>query len=405
LLIAALLAAGAPAVLGAQATAGSGAGTEGGAASLAIESPDGAYRLQIGGSLQADGRLWFTDPPGYTESFTIRKARPIFAVRLTRRIEAHFTPDFVNGGTLISAYIETRFSPAFRVRIGKDKTPVGYEFLQGDTSLLFPERALPSSLVPGRDVGIQAIGDLAAGRLSYAGGLFNGVPDGSSLPIEVDENNRKDWAGRVVMTPFHRSDRPATALDGLGLHFGAATGVQHGSLPSFHTSVGQTYFSYIDAFADGRHTRIAPAVFYYYKTIGLFGEYVSSRQAVANAAGEREIDDRAWEVTASIVLTGEPAGDRGVHPRARFDPEQHHWGAVQVASRIAALRVSPTAVAAGVAAPTASRGANQFTVDVIWYPNVVVRYYFTYERTRFTDPISAPRPIEHVLLLRAQVSF
>src|SRR5207253_5071630 len=98
-------------------------------------------------------------------------------------------PDFGNGGTTLQdAYFDLRFSPGFRVRTGKDKTPVGYELLMGDAYLFFPERALPSSPVPNRDVGVQVQGDVAAAKLSYAAGVFNGIPDATSSTTDVDTN-------------------------------------------------------------------------------------------------------------------------------------------------------------------------------------------------------------------------
>lgn len=51
-----------------------------------------------------------------------------------------------------AAYIDVRLSPTFRVRIGKDKTPLGLEQLYAD---------LASNLVPNRDVGVQAQGEVA----------------------------------------------------------------------------------------------------------------------------------------------------------------------------------------------------------------------------------------------------
>src|SRR5207249_2200082 len=108
-------------------------------------------------------------------------------------------PDFGNGTAVMQdAYFDVRFSPKFRVRTGKDKTPVGYELLQGDAFVLFPERALASSLVPNRDIGVQVQGDLTP-KVFYAAGVFNGIPDGTSGPTELDANSDKDLAGRIVV--------------------------------------------------------------------------------------------------------------------------------------------------------------------------------------------------------------
>ena len=43
--------------------------------------------------------------------------------------------------------------------------------------MLFMERALPNALVPNRDVGVQVLGDIKGGLVSYLGGVMNGVAD------------------------------------------------------------------------------------------------------------------------------------------------------------------------------------------------------------------------------------
>src|SRR5436190_13343260 len=122
-----------------------------------IQFENGEYKLILGMVAQADGRFSLDDPKPIINTFTIRKIRPTFTGRITRWFTFKVMPDFGNGTTIVQdAYFDIRFSPAFRLRTGKDKTPVGYELLEGDAFLLFPERALASSLVPNRDVGIQA---------------------------------------------------------------------------------------------------------------------------------------------------------------------------------------------------------------------------------------------------------
>src|SRR5215216_5893338 len=210
-----------------------------------VQSANGDYRLLFGMVAQTDGRFSVDDPLPITNTFTIRKIRPTFSGRVGRYFDFKVMPDFGNGTTLVQdAYFDIRFSSAFRIRTGKDKTPVGYELLQGDAFLLFPERALASSLVPNRDIGVQAQGDLKGGRVFYAAGVFNGIPDGTSLTTEVDANSDKDLAGRIVLQPFRVTTGPARRLSGLGVQVGGSHGDQNNSLPAFRTSVGQTYFSY-----------------------------------------------------------------------------------------------------------------------------------------------------------------
>jgi phosphate-selective porin OprO and OprP len=372
-----------------------------------VQSADGEHRLAIGAVLQTDGRFSVDSPTPITNTFVLRKARPILNGRLYRYFDFLFMTEFGNGSaTVLDAYFDIRFSPAFRVRTGKGKTPIGYEVLLGDPTLPFPERMLSSSLIPNRDVGIQAQGDLLGGKLTYSGGLFNGVPDGTSSTADVDANNAKDFAGRVVVMPFRTTRTPAPALSGLGFHLGASAGTQAGAVPSFRTSVGQPYFSYATGTtAAGTRVRVTPTVFYYFKRVGAFAEYARSEQRLSRAGLADDVANQGWGVTASYSLTGEPVTDRGLRPRANFDPAKGQWGALQVLARYSELHVDDAVVANGFAAGGSNRRASMFTAALNWYPAPVMKWYATYERTTFGDDVTTARPTENVILFRGQLNF
>jgi phosphate-selective porin OprO/OprP len=171
-----------------------------------VQSNNGDYRFVFGMVAQLDGRFAVDDPLPITNTFTIRKARPTFSGRVAKYFEFKVMPDFGNGTTVLQdAYFDTRFSNAFRLRVGKDKTPIGYEILIGDANLFFPERSLASSLVPNRDIGIQGQGDLFDGKVTYAGGLFNGVPDATSSTLDATRTSP------VVSCYSHGARRTARA--------------------------------------------------------------------------------------------------------------------------------------------------------------------------------------------------
>jgi len=372
-----------------------------------LQSGDGDYRLNLGLTAQGDGRFTLSDGSPVPDTFSVRKARPTVSGRIARNFDFKFMADFGNGTpTVLDAYFDVRFSPKFRVRTGKDKTPIGYEELLGDVFILFPERAFPSSLVANRDVGVQAVGDLAGGRVSYSAGMFNGVPDGASSSTDLDTNSSKDLAGRVVVLPF-KSSKARSALRGFGLHIGGSTGRQVGALPTFRTSVGQTYFSYAaTSAASGRLYRIAPAVFYYNRAVGAFAEYVRSSQGVTRSGVETGIANDAWDITGSIVLTGEAASERGVRPKAPFDPSSGHWGALQLVARYGRLTVDPLIFTNNLAAAGASSGAAAFTAGANWYPVSAIKYYLAFERTAFgAPPNGSKRTTEYTVAFRAQVAF
>jgi phosphate-selective porin OprO and OprP len=94
-----------------------------------LQSNGGDNLLQIDVLAHLDVRFALNDSGGaIANTFTVRRFRPILQGRLLRRFEFFFNPDFGGGTTVVQdAYFDTLFSSAFRVRIGKSKTPVGLE--------------------------------------------------------------------------------------------------------------------------------------------------------------------------------------------------------------------------------------------------------------------------------------
>ncbi len=371
-----------------------------------IQNANGDNRLLFGMIVQMDGRFSVDDPKPITNTFTMRKVRPTFSGRVAKYFDFKVMPDFGSGTVvMLDAYVDLRFSPKFRVRTGKDKTPIGHELLIGDAYLLFPERALASSLVPNRDIGVAVQGDLAGNKVFYAAGVYNGIPDGTSTTTDVDTNNGKDLAGRIVVNPFRDPKRPTRALNGLGFQVGGSTGKQSGALPAFRTSVGQTYFSYVTgAAASGTRTRVTPAVFYYYKGFGGYAEWMQSSQGVTRNAIETDVTNQAWEVTASYLLTGETASAGITRPKAVFDPANRKWGALQLVARYTAVTVDDSVFSSGLAGTGANQDAKAFTIAANWYLTPYIKYYATFERTTFDGGATA-RPDENVILFRTQLAF
>ena len=369
-----------------------------------VQSADGSNRLIFGMVAQTDGRFDTDAVNPVTNTFTLRKIRPSLSGRVARYFDFKVTPDFGGGTAVIQdAYFDIRFSPKFRIRTGKDKTPIGYELLETDAYLLFPERSLASSLVPNRDVGVQVQGDLSL-KLFYAAGVFNGVPDGTSTSTDLDSNNAKDLAARIVVQPLRSAQVSASPLNGLGVALGGSRGHENGALPSFKTSVQQTYFSYSTmAAANGERRRVAPAVFYYYRSFGGFAEYTRSSQIVAKAGANTRVVNQGWNLTASFFVTGDTASYGLVRPRHSFDPTNHRLGALQLLARVSQISIDANAFTGGLAAAGASREATQATVGANWYLSQFIKIYGTYERTAF-DSESA-RPVEHVVLFRTQLAF
>jgi len=375
---------------------------------FAVQSANGDFRLQMGLLVHADGRFGLDDSNhAVVDTFAFRRLRPYLRGRFSRRFEFYFNPDFA-GGTLViqDAYVDVVFAPAVRVRAGKGKTPFGLERLHSASNLLFFNRALPTALAPNRDLGIQVLGDISGGTISYLLGAMNGVTDGGSS--DIDTNDSKDVSGRLVARPFNKL--ATSPLKGLGLAISGSTGSATGAaaLPSFRTqSLEQSYFSYAGAEADGTRTRFSPQAFYYYKAFGGFGEYVHTQTPVRKGLVREEISHDAWQLAASYVLTGETATDAGigVRPRANFDFGNGNFGAFQIAARYHMLKVDDRAFTLGMAAPGSSEKADGWTVGLNWYLTGNFRYTFNYERTVFDGDPDGSRKAENGFVFRTQVNF
>jgi len=382
---------------------------------FSITSPDRTFRLRVGGHLQVDGKT-FPDSGGLiTDTFVMRRARPVFEGSLGSYVDFRFMPDFGSGQSLVyDAYADIKINPAAVLRGGKFKTPFGLEVLQNDADRSFIENGLPSDLMSNRDEGVQVYGDIVH-RLTYQAAVVNGAPDGAN--IDGSTHNGKDVVGRVFATPFATSG-PRT-LTGLGFGVAASGGRQDEGavLPTFKSTGGQAaFFTYgtktVTPFADGRRVNYSPQLYYYAGPFGLLAEYVDSAQKVAATTQGKttlhNFDHHAWQVAGSWLLTGEKKSYKSVVPRKALEnPSNPGFGAWELVGRYTELSVDGNAFTSGFADPTKSaRAARAWLVGANWYLNFFAKLQFEYEQTRFEQgAVSGNRPTEHALQERLQIAF
>ena len=381
---------------------------------IEIESADGEVRLRLRGYLQFDGRWFLAEAAGgrATDTLVVRRARPILEGTVHGRFGFRIMPDFGGGKTeLTDGYLEARFSKAATLRVGKFKPPVGLERLQSATDLALVERALPTDLVPNRDVGIQLGGGVAAGRLEYALGIFDGVVDGGSG--DLDSADAKELAARLVW-------RPLAGADGgdLGLGVAASRGEESGTpsapaLPAFRSHGQQTFFSYRSdgtgpgsAVAAGRRTRWAPQGWFYRGAFGVLAEWVASAQRVTRGDDAAVLTSTAWQIQLSWVATGEDDSYRGVAPRRPFGSDGGR-GACLIAIRAAGLAADAGAFPVYADPARAARRATALGAAVSWNLAGGVRWMLDYEWTRFDGGAAggSDRGDERVVSTRFQVAF
>jgi phosphate-selective porin OprO and OprP len=378
---------------------------------FAIQSETGDFALRITGYTHVDGRFAVgDDQSAVTNQFLLRRIRPILQGTVAQYFEFVITPDFAGGTTVLQdGYLDVRFTPKFRARVGKMKVPLGLERLQSAQSTWFVERALPNNLVPNRDVGVQFHGEVAGGVVGYQAGVFNGVADGGSG--DGDTNDDKELAARVFLQPWRT--KHTSPLRGLGLGFAATRGKGVGALRNYSSVSQVAVFSHLATVtASGDRTRFSPQGYFNYGPIGLLGEYVRSTHDVQKAETGRptlsaELSHSAWSLTGSWLLTGEESSYGSVKPKNFFVPQSGKWGALQLVARFNTLTPDPDAFPV-YADPTRSvREARAVGVGFNWLWNSNLKFVADYEQTRFEGGAAggARRPDEKSFQTRLHLSF
>ena len=447
---------------------------------FSLESADGQHVIKLRGILQVDHRLYFEgasdvrnrtnqragdlDDNGFheaTDSWLARRIRPTIEGTLFGKYDFRFTPEFAGGtASVVDAYIDARFHPAFKVRAGKFKSFVGLERLQSGADIKFLERSyVTNAILPNRDFGIAVHGDILGDRLNYAVGLVNGVSDGGNISTGSEFEGHQEVTARLFATPFKND---YSVLNGLGFGLAATytnsqdernlnftdtsvADATRSGLPSYLTDGQNVFFRYNGAaIADGQRLRYSPQAYYYRGPVGIIAEYAAVRQGVSLSTGgspaaggagsntiitpntNKTLRHDAWQIAVSYFLTGEDASFRGVKPKQDFDFGTG-WGAWELVARYSEMNLDedtfkdPTGTSftgAYADLSTSAKSARSWTGGVNWYLNQNARVALNYSHTTFdggagvgTTPINAAgtnvqdRPNESALLTRLQLAF
>jgi phosphate-selective porin OprO/OprP len=378
---------------------------------VAARSAEGGFEVRLRGNLQVDQRTYVGDVgPLAHDGWLARRIEPILEGSFGPLVGFRLKPDFAGDSpTLSEAYVDLRFDPAYTLRVGKFKSPVGLERLQSSSSLSMIERSFPTELAPNQELGVQLQGELAEGSVGYAIGAFNGAPDGRDAPT-TDVDDDVEFAGRVFFEPWKND---ANALSGLGFGLAASAGDKHGVggnvLPRYRTPGQLVFASYRAAVAaDGRHVRWSPQAYYYRNRLGLLGEYIRSAQDVTVGATHATLANDAWQLTGSWVLTGEEASYKGVvKPNHPFAIDGDGWGAFELVARVGELDVDDDAFPLFADPSLSATRARTWGLGLNWYLNQNLKLVFNHVRTNFDAgaPAGADRDDETLFFSRVQVAF
>jgi phosphate-selective porin OprO/OprP len=389
---------------------------------VAIRSADGATVLRLRGYVQADGQFYTEDDDRpATNTFVLRRVRPIFEGTVSKYFDFRIMPDFGLGTTVLQdAYMDWHLGATAKLRAGKFKAPFGLERLQSAQDLLFVVRELPTNIAPNRDIGLMVHGEPLEGAIAFAAGLFNGVSDGGSA--DADTGSGKEAAARLFAQPFMRTS--TTGWRGLGRGIAATFGDTAGvpatpALPTYRTPGAQVFFAYLSdatsttsataagtAVATGQRTRLSPQLYWSIGRFGLMAEYARSTQEVARDDASAELTNEAWQGTVSFLLTHDTTSYKGVTPKRPFDPEAHTWGAFELVARAGAQRQDHDTFPVYADPARSAEIARDRGIGFNWYLSRNARFMLDYIETRFAGGAAgADREDERVILNRLQIAF
>lgn len=364
---------------------------------IKMKSSDGNFEAAIGGHVYVHYRQIFNRPDDAArtsaDTFFLKQARPEISGTLYKDWEYKLQYDFPTGATSASAataqdvYFGWKPWPEFGIRIGQFKEPFGQEQTVPDPVVDFAERGEQDRLVPARDIGFMFHGKIASGLFSYEAASFNG--SGRSV---TDGNDEKDVALRLRTMPFVSSDDPFLKNLRLGVA-GTIGDHDRASINGLDFSTGELSILFLDAttgFLDGRRTRLGAELTWNVGPVGVKAEVIRRADEVdVGTLDNKDIDSTGWMASASWLVTGETKPiEQKVTPTEVFDAKAGTWGALEVAFRVAELKVDEDIFSAGIASSTAnSNQARSYTLAANWYPNRNIRVGPNFAVETFDDPV------------------
>ena len=221
-----------------------------------IATPDGAFRLTLGGRVQF--RFTYenlaTQPARTSEAaFELPRVRFKMGGHLfDERIAFAFQMDFAKGQvSLKDAYVDIFANDLVVLRLGQFKTPYSRQFIASSTKQHFVDRAIThAAFAPDRDIGIMVHSDGKATPFEYAVGLFNGTGDAGAFSGSV----QVDSSGGGELLSAKQSNVPDVPDPMLVARVGAHTpgfdGYGESDLDNSEVGVGVAGGVYLDFDAD-----------------------------------------------------------------------------------------------------------------------------------------------------------
>ncbi len=180
-----------------------------------------AKNMKLGGYVQA--RYDIYDYKGKFDEFLMKRVRLGVSGNAIDNVAYKVEFDLLKGKNndlLTDAFLKFTHFPQANITIGQFKIPYSEEYLISSSAIDTIERSLPvTSMSSEYDRGIMIDGNFLDKRIYYGVAFVNGTGGNKS-----DDNDSKDWVGRIVFAPWANS---SNALSGLKFGTAYQTGQQN----------------------------------------------------------------------------------------------------------------------------------------------------------------------------------
>jgi phosphate-selective porin len=394
-----------------------------------IRSADGQFTISPYGYVNTDYRVYSGDgSPANT--FLLRQARFGFQGSYGSHFDFALLTDAsaTTGSVVRDVYLNVRLRPEFQFQAGQFKAPFAQETGIGDTSLDFAERGFQSMLYPSaatayRSPGATLHGDISGGVIQYWVGAFNGK--GYAL---ANTTNEPEVVGRLRFYPGRKSKSDWFKQFAFGGSIDHARSRGLSGDQSFSGTLPDAAYTFFPQFPiNGPIQRYNGEFTYIKSAFSLRGEFDQLNMSRNNVGSEQagglgflslpSIVAKAWDVSATYLLTGEKRPENGT-PRVRrplFGPDTpggqgRGLGAWELAFRFTGIQAKEPGAnlldyyTPGFV-PTFDYHTIEYTAGVNWYPNYWVKYVLNVGIDQLKDPSTIGAVPQNYFVVTQRLQF
>jgi phosphate-selective porin OprO and OprP len=394
-----------------------------------IRSADGLFNISPYGYVDDDYRAYKGDGAP-ADTFVLRRARFGFQGNYGSHFDFALLTDAASttGSIVRDVYLNVRIRPELQFQAGQFKVPFAQELGTGATNLDFIERGFQAMLYPSaasayRSPGAALHGDIAGGVVQYWFGGFNGKGYAT-----VNTTNQPEYVGRLRFYPWRKTTSTWLRDFAFGGAIDRARSRGLSGDQSFSAVLPDQAYTFFPQFAiNGPIQRYNGEFTYLKSAFALRGEWDQLNMSRNNVGSEQQgglgfislpsIIAKAWDVSATYMLTGEKQPENGT-PRVRnplFGPDTpggkgRGLGAWGVGFRYTGIQANEPGLnllnyyTPGYV-PTFDYHTDEFTVGINWFPNYWVRYSVNVAIDRLKDPSTIGTVPQNFYVVLQQLQF